>query len=46
MSKEEILISIYNMVYEQDTFNKKKCLELSEEITEFIEELLNQNKDE
>ncbi len=33
------------MIYEQDTVNKNKCLELSEEITEFIEELLNQNKD-
>lgn len=40
MSKEEILTSIYNIVYEQDTFDKNKCLELAEEITEFIDELL------
>ena len=40
MSKEEIITSIYNMIYEQDTKNKKSCLTLSEEITDFIEELI------
>jgi hypothetical protein len=40
MSKEEIIISIYNMIYEQDTNNKKSCLTLSEEITDFIEEII------
>lgn len=40
MSKEETIISIYNMIYEQDTNNKKSCLTLSEEITHFIEELI------
>ncbi len=40
MSKEEIIITIYNMIYEQDTNNKKSCLTLSEEITDFIEEII------
>ena len=50
MNKEEILTSVYNMIYEQNTTDKKECLLLSEEITEFIEELIdnqsNKNKDE
>jgi hypothetical protein len=40
MNKEEILSSVYNMIYEQDTVNKKKCLWLAEEITDFAEELI------
>ena len=50
MNKEEILTSVYNMIYEQNTTDKKECLLLAEEITEFIEELIdnqsNKNKDE
>ena len=44
MTKEEIVTSVYNMIYEQDTTNKKSCLSLAEEITGFIEELLDTNK--
>jgi hypothetical protein len=39
MNKEEIVATVYNMIYEQDTTNKKSCLSLAEEITIFIEEL-------
>ena len=39
MNKEEIVATVYNMIYEQDTINKKSCLSLAEEITDFIEEL-------
>ncbi len=50
MSKEEILTSVYNMIYEQNTTDKKECLSLAEEITEFIEKLIdnqsNKNKDD
>lgn len=44
MNKEEIITSIYNMIYEQNTNNKKSCLTLSEEITEFIEQLIQYEK--
>lgn len=44
MNKEEIITSIYNMIYEQDTNNKKSCLNLSEEIYDFIEKLLNEKQ--
>jgi hypothetical protein len=37
MTKEEIVTSVYNMIYEQDTKNKKSCLFLAEEIADFIE---------
>jgi hypothetical protein len=43
-NKEDILISVYNMIYEQDTTNKKKCLLLAEEITEIIEEIIEYKK--
>jgi hypothetical protein len=43
MTKEEIVATVYNIIYEQDTTNKKSCLSLAEEITHFIEEL-SQNK--
>jgi hypothetical protein len=39
MTKEEIVITVYNIIYEQDTTNKKSCLSLAEEITDFIEKL-------
>jgi hypothetical protein len=45
MTKEEIVTSVYNMIYEQDTTNKKSCLSLAEEIADFIEEL-SQAKDQ
>ena len=43
-NKEDILISVYNMIYEQDTTNKKKCLLFTEEITEIIEEIIEYKK--
>ena len=43
MDKEEITVTIYNMIYEQDTTNKKSCLSLSEELYDFIEKLLNES---
>jgi hypothetical protein len=43
MDKEEITVTIYNIIYEQDTTNKKSCLTLSEELYDFIEKLLNEN---
>jgi hypothetical protein len=39
MTKEEIVATVYNIIYEQNTTNKKSCLSLAEEITIFIEEL-------
>ena len=39
MTKEETVTSVYNMIYEQDTTNKKSCLFLAEEIADFIGEL-------
>jgi len=42
MDKEEITVTIYNMIYEQDTTNKKSCLSLSEELYDLIEKLLNE----
>ena len=46
LDKEDIITTIYNILYEQDTTNKKSCLSLSEEMYEFIEELLKLNKNE
>lgn len=46
LDKEDIITTLYNILYEQDTTNKKSCLSLSEEMYEFIEELLKINKDE
>ena len=43
IDKEEITVTIYNMIYEQDTTNKKSCLSLSEELYDFIEKLLNES---
>jgi hypothetical protein len=42
IDKEEITVTIYNMIYEQDTTNKKSCLSLSEELYDLIEKLLNE----
>jgi len=44
LDRKDIIITIYNILYEQDTTNKKSCLSLSEEMYEFIEELLKLNK--
>ena len=46
LDREDIITTIYNILYEQDTTNKKSCLSLSEEMYEFIEELLKLNKNE
>lgn len=46
IDREDIITTIYNILYEQDTTNKKSCLSLSEEMYELIEELLKLNKDE
>jgi len=43
-NREDIIVTIYNIIYEQDTTNKKSCLSLSEEICDFIEKLLNEDK--
>jgi len=45
MTKEEIVTTVYNMIYEEDTTNKKSCLSLAEEITDFIGKL-SQAKDQ
>jgi hypothetical protein len=42
--KEDIIVTIYNMIYEQDMTDKKSCLSMAEEICDFIEKLLNQIK--
>lgn len=44
MNKEEIIITIYNMIYKQNTTNKKSCISLSEEIYDLIEKLLDRKK--
>lgn len=33
---EHYIVSIYNMILEQDTNNKKSCLELAKEISIFV----------
>lgn len=43
-SDEEIITTVYNIIYEQDTTNKKSCLSLSEEIFDLIKQILTQNK--
>jgi len=40
MSNSDVITTIYNILYKVDTSNKESCLQLAEEVTMYIKQLL------
>ncbi len=40
ISNSDVITTIYNILYKEDTSNKESCLQLAEEITVYIKQLL------